>query len=56
MCNYYRGLVDKTTTKRRLEDCWCRWGTTEELGKSNCWVVNVFGVLGGNHSLLFQIA
>jgi hypothetical protein len=56
MCNYYRGLVDKTTTKRRLEDFWCCWGTNEELRKSSCWVVNVLGVLSGNHSLLFHLA
>jgi hypothetical protein len=31
-------------------------GTKEELGKSSCWVANVFGVLGDNLSLLFHLA
>jgi len=56
MCNYYRGLVGKTIITRKLEDCWCCWGTEEELGKSNGWVANVLGVLRCNLSLLFHLA
>jgi hypothetical protein len=48
--------VGKTTITRKLEDCWCCWGTKEKLGKSSCWVASVLGVLGGNLSLLFHLA